>query len=287
MDDPYNKPVSEVIEYILEEGDSLEALARDFNTSKETIININSNLNLKQMTPGQRLQIPANRQFCPNGTPYRIKSGDTLYQIARRYETTVADILQANPGINPTSLRVGMIICIPVPPQQCSNGFVYVIQSGDTLYSLAIRYKTTVDAILKANPGLDPTQLAIGQKICIPSAKVPRPRPCPGSIYTVVAGDTIYSLARRYNTTVDAILQANPDLNPDRLMIGQKICIPVPPAPPTCPGFIYTIKSGDTLYSLSRRYNISVDAILAANPEVDPDKLMIGMKICIPVQGRS
>ncbi|MGE5527568.1 MAG: LysM peptidoglycan-binding domain-containing protein, partial [Patescibacteria group bacterium] len=62
------------------------------------------------------------------------------------------------------------------------------------------------------------------------------PVSCPGgTVYTIQAGDTLFALAARFGTTVQAILAANPGLDPNRLMIGQQICIPVP-APPTCPG---------------------------------------------------
>ncbi|MFY9506836.1 MAG: LysM domain-containing protein [Caldicoprobacterales bacterium] len=102
----------------------------------------------------------------------------------------------------------------------------YIVRAGDTFYSLAQRFNTTVMAIMRANPGVDPNRLMIGQTICIPGA--PSPGPCPqgSSPYVVRAGDTFYSLAQRFNTTVDAIRAANPGVDPNRLMIGQTICIP-------------------------------------------------------------
>jgi LysM repeat protein len=113
---------------------------------------------------------------------------------------------------------------------------IYVIRAGDTLFRLAQRFNTTVAAILRANPGLDPNRLMIGQQICIPGI-LPVPT-CPGgTLYTIRAGDTLFSIARRFNTTVEAILRANPGLDPNQLMIGQQICIPGPvPPPPPPPG---------------------------------------------------
>ena len=76
---------------------------------------------------------------------------------------------------------------------------------------------------------------------------------CPGGIiYTIKAGDTFYSLARTYRIDVYAIMKANPNVDPNSLQVGQQICIPgVSPLP--CPGgIIYTIKAGDTFYSLAR-----------------------------------
>ncbi|MCL6589514.1 MAG: LysM peptidoglycan-binding domain-containing protein [Firmicutes bacterium] len=244
-------------------------------------------------------------QACPGGFFYTIAAGDTLFALAARYGTTVDAILRANPGINPNQLFIGQRICIPVrrpvprPPIPgiggCRGGFPYVIVAGDTLYSIAARYGTTVAALLRANPGINPDQLFVGQRICIPVRR-PQP-PGPGScrggfFYTVAAGDTLFALAARYGTTVDAILRANPGINPNQLFIGQRICIPVPrpqpgpgPGPLPCPGgTIHIIAPGDTLFALASRYGVSVDAIIRANPGIDPNSLAIGRRICIPAQ---
>src|SRR5690554_5590600 len=166
-------------------------------------------------------------------------------------------------------------------PTPCPSGtFEYTVRAGDTFFSLAQRFNTTVEAIQRANPGVDPDRLQIGQVICIPGA----PPRCPSGTfeYTIRAGDTFFSLAQRFNTTVEAIQRANPGVDPDRLQIGQVICIPG--APPRCPSgtFEYTIRAGDTFFSLAQRFNTTVEAIQRANPNVDPDRLQIGQVICIP-----
>ncbi|SNS40535.1 LysM domain-containing protein [Anaerovirgula multivorans] len=110
--------------------------------------------------------------------------------------------------------------------------------------------------------------------------------PCPhGTIpYIIQAGDTYYRLAVRFNVTVQAIMAANPTVNPNMLMIGQQICIPVVVPPTTCPRgtMPHVIRAGDTFYALARAHNISLDALIAANPGVNPDRLFIGQIICIP-----
>ncbi|MCC5912363.1 MAG: LysM peptidoglycan-binding domain-containing protein [Clostridiaceae bacterium] len=102
--------------------------------------------------------------------------------------------------------------------------------------------------------------------------------------YIVQAGDSYYRLAIRYNTTIEAIIAANPTVDPDRLIIGQQICIPAAPPPVTCPAGTtpYTIRAGDTFFRLATRFNVSLDALLAANPGVDPDRLVVGQTVCIP-----
>lgn len=165
------------------------------------------------------------------------------------------------------------------------NSFAYVIKAGDTFFSLAQRYNTTVAAIISANPLVDPNRLQIGQTICIP--RQPIYPPCPeGNYYTIKTGDTLYSLARFYNVSLDDLIEANPGINPDNLRVGQVICIPLATPPIACPPgtAVYTIQAGDTFYRLARRFNVSIDALIRANPNVDPDALLIGQVICVPVE---
>ena len=132
----------------------------------------------------------------------------------------------------------------------CPGGTVYTIRSGDTLSSLAGRFNTTVDAIIRVNPGIVPTNLQVGQQVCIPgsgyghgpgsgsgyghgpgsgSGHGPGPSPrCPRGTfsYTIRHGDTYHSLASRFNTSIRAIREANPGVDPRNLYAGQSICIP-------------------------------------------------------------
>ena len=219
---------------------------------------------------------------CPGGTLHTVAAGDTLYKLAKSYNTTVSAIQNANTGLDPQNLQIGQQICIPVPPVPgpCPGGTIYTIRAGDTLYSLARRYNTTVDAIQKANPGLDPRSLQVGRRICIPGSE---PVSCPdGTLYTIKAGDTLYGLARRYNTTVAAIQKANPGLDPRSLQVGRKICIPS--AVPCPGGSIYVIRAGDTLSAIARTNNITLNQLLAANPQIEnPDMISVGQSICIPM----
>jgi LysM repeat protein len=168
------------------------------------------------------------RQCPPNTFAYTIKPGDTFYKLARQFNTTIPAIISANPLVNPLFLQIGQTICIPrqqvFPP--CPEGNYYIIKAGDTLYSIARRYNVSLDDLIEANPGIDPDRLAIGQVICIPLAVPPVECPAGTEPYTIKRGDTFYKIARRFNVTLDSLLKANPGVNPDALLIGQKICIP-------------------------------------------------------------
>ena len=167
--------------------------------------------------------------------------------------------------------------------QTCPAGTQpYIIRAGDTYYTLAQRFNTTVAAIMAANPGVNPNNLQIGQQICIPGAPMPGQCPAGTQPYIIRAGDTFFTLAQRFNTTVAAIMAANPGVDPNRLQIGQQICIPRTGVP-ACPGGqYYTIRSGDTLFAIARMFNVTVAAIIQANPGIDPMSLRVGQIICIP-----
>ena len=167
---------------------------------------------------------------CPGGTVYTIRPGDSLLSLARRFNTTVEAITNANPGIVPTNLQIGQQICIPVTPVpgSCQGGFLYRVKSGDTYYSIASRFGIVVDALIAANPGVDYNKLVVGQEICIPAPVPSPPTRCPRGTFshTIQAGDTYFSLAERFKTTVRAIREDNPGINQNNLQVGQNICIP-------------------------------------------------------------
>ncbi|SNX53372.1 LysM domain-containing protein [Thermoanaerobacterium sp. RBIITD] len=117
-----------------------------------------------------------------------------------------------------------------MPYSYCPSGRYYTIGPGDTLWLIAQKTGSTVDDIIKANPGINPNNLQIGQVIClppiIPYGKTPE---CPTGVYWEVApGDTLYSIAQTVGTTVDKILALNPYVNPNYLQVGQVICLPIP-----------------------------------------------------------
>lgn len=193
--------------------------------------------------------------------------------------------------------------------QNCPRGTTpYTIKAGDTFYLIAKRYGISLDELLKANPGVDPDRLYIGQVICIPtedSKPHPQPHPCPllsaGSRGAYVVELQNLLNARGFNPgPIDGIFgtrtraavisfQRSQNLNPDGIVgvrtwtaLGKR-CGSTPP-PSRCPQgtMSYTIKSGDTLYLLANRYNTTVEAITRANPGINPYNLQIGQVICIP-----
>ena len=169
-------------------------------------------------------------QECPEGAfLYTIIQNDNLIRIAKRFNVTITSILSLNPDINfYSTLYIGDTLCIPSKPTlpPCPEGNYYTIKAGDTFYGIADFFNISVYDLIESNPNIDRDNLYIDQVICVPLATPPVRCPINTIEYTIKAGDTFYKLAQRYRTTVSSIYRANPDINPQALLIGQKICIP-------------------------------------------------------------
>ena len=113
------------------------------------------------------------------------------------------------------------------------------------------------------------------------------PLPPPGGKYTVRANDTLWDIATRYGMTVAQLTAANPGVNPAALRPGQALVIPsktsqVSDTIPETPSAVYVVTPNDTLWDIAANYGLYVDDVLAANPGVDPRRLMVGQELIIP-----
>lgn len=152
-----------------------------------------------------------------NPSTYVVKSGDSLWNIANRYNTTVNELKKLN-NLNSNNLSIGQVILIP--QQNTTDTNTYTVKSGDSLWRIANRYNTTVDELKRLN-NLTSNTLSIGQILKIPNII----GNLPNFTYTVKSGDSLWSIANRYNTSVSAIKQLN-NLNNNLLFIGQILKIP-------------------------------------------------------------
>lgn len=203
---------------------------------------------------------------------YTVKSGDSLWAIAKRYGITVDELKRAN-NLTSNTLSIGQKLTIPsketvIPSQDYT---LYTVKSGDNLYSIARRYGLTMNELMEYN-NLGTTLLSIGQVLKIPTKQTITPSE---TTYIVKSGDSLYSIARKYNTTVNDLMKYN-NLTSNLLSIGQTLKIPTSESTITS----YRVKSGDTLYSIARKYNTTVDEIKRKN-NLTSNTLSIGQTLII------
>ena len=241
--------------YTVQSGDSLWGIAKKFNISVDLLKSTN-NLTSNSLRIGQLLKIPSSEEIPSTGDfiTYIVSSGDNLYKIANNYGTTVQELMTYN-NLNTTNLSIGQQLLIP-KDNVSSDETIYVVQSGDNLYKIANLYNTTVSEILNYN-NLSNSNLSIGQQLKIPESS--NQVNINDITYTVKSGDSLWSIARKYNTTPSELMAYN-NLKTNLLSIGQVLRIPSNNSSNT-----YTVKSGDSLWSIANRYNTTVDAIKIKN----------------------
>ncbi|MCI0713527.1 MAG: LysM peptidoglycan-binding domain-containing protein [Chloroflexi bacterium] len=198
----------------------------------------------------------------PNEVVYTVTFGDTVIELAQRFNSTVAAIIDYNDLPSSGLIFINQVIRIPVPagqgspvggppgggPGVPSGGSVYIVKPGDNLFRIALNNGLSVDVLARYNNILNPWRIYVGQEIRIPppGAVVPQPsgpQPStavpipPGSVppapsgqgfvvHTVQPGENIFRIGLRYNLTWDVIARANGLFNPNYIFPGQQLIIP-------------------------------------------------------------
>ena len=177
---------------------------------------------------------------------------------------------------------------------------VYVVQPGDTLFKISLRFNVSMQAIMAANGITNPNLIFAGQRLVIPGAGSGAGNTGTsggGQRYTVQRGDTLSLISVRFGVTLQAIMAANGITNPNFIFAGQVLTIPgagsgSTPAPATPPpatvtpapsgGATYVVLRGDTLWGIARKFGVSQQAIMAANGITNPNRILAGQTLVIP-----
>lgn len=197
---------------------------------------------------------------------YVVKPGDTLYNIAIKYNTTVNDIKRLNNLVS-NELAIGQRLKLPVTQVA---GEYYIVKPGDTLYSIAMNNMMTILDLKRLN-NLTSNDLYVGQKLLLkPSNNNTNSNK--SNTYIVQVGDTLYSIAKKYGISVDELKLAN-NITNNLLSIGQRLIIPTPKK-------IYIVRPGDTLYQIASLNNTTVQSLKELN-NLTNDVLTIGQELII------
>ena len=241
--------------YVVQKGDSLYSIANKLGTTVSELKKEN-NLTTNTLQIGEVLRIPTKEIYEGEENVYIVQKGDTLYSVAMANNTTVDELKRIN-NLTSNILSTGQLLKIPSALLPEST---YIVKKGDSLYSIANKYNTTVDELKRIN-NLTSNILSIGQVLKLPSDKVSDVEKEENTInYTVQKGDSLYSIARKYSTTIDKIKDLN-NLTTNLLSIGQVLLIPTDTNLETT----YTVQKGDSLYSIAKKYDTTVDRLKQLN----------------------
>lgn len=204
---------------------------------------------------------------------YTVQPGDTLISLAGRYGTTVEAILGAN-QLTGSDLFAGATLLIPDPDS-------YTVRPGDTLSGIALTSGVAVEELMALND-LQDTALLIGQELSLGGAA-----PSVPLVVTVSPGDSLWSLAERYNVSVEALSSANGLESDAMLVVGAELGVPgvYADALPSDQGGgaapSITVESGESLSEIALRHGTSVDELMALN-ELESDLLNAGETLRLP-----
>ena len=278
--------------YTVKRGDTLFGISNQFGVSVTELANLN-NKKGDTLQIGEVLKIPNSSGTNPNNMfMYTVKKGDSLYSIAKKYNTTVDKIVSLN-YLKTTNLNIGDVLRIPETYTKESEFYLpeftnYVVKKGDTLYKIARDNNITVNELMKDN-SLSNMTLNIGQvlKIRTSTTSLGEIEECFGTdyeipnnsqtiTYKVQKGDSLYSISKRYNTSVDNIVSLN-NLKSNNLNIGQILKIPTSSSSSST---VYIVKKGDSLYSIAKKFNTTVSSIKSKN-KLTSNNLSINQKLYI------
>ncbi len=290
-------------------GESLGLIARKYDSNVATIMRTNSLRSAHRIRVGQVLKIPSSDSRPAKASVYagsitnvsstgnyRVRRGDTPSAIAKRHGLSVAALMQANKGVDARRLRIGQSLVIPGSgtrsggSARASSGRgskIHVVRSGDVMGAIAKRYDVSVASIMRANKGVDPRRLRIGQSLVIPGAATHSggsTRASSGGlskIHVVRSGEVMGAIAKRYGVSVASIMRANNMRNAHRLNIGQRLKIPGAASESAIP-VAHRVRAGQTLSAIAERYGTTVHLIQRHNNLKNAHSIRVGQVLQIP-----
>jgi|GEM_PF-1057763 len=306
--------------------------------------------------------IPAEKTPVDAPGRHTVRSGETLWLVAKNAGTTMAALVASNPGLHPDRLAAGQVLTLPTPaaaPQtetitvevaaavpaavpaeqpaapetppaltalalaadvpaaapraddqteqaaQASPLGTYAVLPGDSIWTVSKKLGVNARELVRANSSIDPDRLSLGQLLHVP-AKTQTAEAAPkaetpartaqaadGPSHVLAQGDNFWSVAKRLGVRVSDLRAANPGFDPKRLQPGQTLAVPAPPAQTETAAMAatsatsnndggYAVADGDNLWSIARRFGVSVSDLKKANAGVRPDRLQPGQRLAIP-----
>jgi len=321
------------IEYVVKPGENLWTIAQNYQISLKELSQANDLENEERLTIGQIIKIPLwdkNTDNKEKATQKEEKKsedsyvehivlyGETISTIAQKYHTPIETICQLNQITTKDYIYPGQrlkikvngqifpeVVQLPEEEQKENSSqadkeiaetetVYYTVKPGDTLCGIAQKYAVSVEGIVAVNYLTNKDKLFVGQRLQIPAIGGKNIQTSMVE-YTVAKGDTLSSIAQKFNIRMYDIMSLNDLENVNRLSVGQKLNIP---ASATVADqaisstavsqvaerkdIVYYVQKGDTLWRISQQYEVSLKSITSANGITENSKLSVGQKLVIP-----
>ena len=296
--------------YTVQSGDTLWGIANTHDTTVNNLKQIND-LTSDTIYVGQVLKLKQQSNSTSNQTPqlttdtYTVQSGDTLWGIANTHDTTVNNLKQIN-DLTSDTIYVGQVLKLKQQsttqqessqPSQSNSSDFYTVKAGDSLWKIAMGNDLTVSHLKQMN-NLTTNTIYVGQQLRIKEEQTNSQASQSNSqtnqssqnagTYTVKAGDTLWGIANDHDTTVNALKQNN-HLSSDTIYVGQVLSLgqtastgshsqsTASTQSSTSDG-TYTVKSGDTLWSIANANDMTVAQLKQKN-DLSNDTIYVGQTL--------
>jgi len=268
-------------------GDTLSEIAARYQVSLRALMRVNGLSNSDLVVAGTTLQLPGTGTGSSSSSAYSgsgrhtVRSGETLSTIAARYKVRQRDLVALNNLPNANDLYIGQSLKLPSGAGSgiTSSASRHTVASGETLSTIAARYKVRQQDLVALNGLPNANNLYIGQSLKLPQgAVIPQPRAAAkpkavaikanpnASSHTVARGQTLTQIAQAYGVSVASLININRIANPNKLLVGTKLTLRAKPSTENNPK-----TTSEVVVNTTTKPTVQTTAQTADKPSAKPE----------------